>query len=270
MSSPWSDLDRAPLSAARLRHSLAGGPVWREIQVRTTTESTNAEVAEAARAGAAEGLVVIAEHQSAGRGRMDRTWSAAPRSAVLMSALLRPTVGVSSWPLLPLLTGLAVVEALDAVAGVTAALKWPNDVLIDGRKVAGILVERVEEAVVVGVGLNVSTRADELPVESATSLALAGGSIDREILTREVLRGLARRYLGWLERDGAPGSVIPAYRERCETIGLQIELLLPGGDVVRGTATEIDDSGRLVLRDEATGTDRAWLVGDVTHVRKVS
>ena len=117
---------------------------------------------------------------------------------------------------------------------------------------------------------NVSTRADELPVETATSLALAGGSIDREIVTREVLRGLARRYRGWLDRDGAPGSVIPAYRERCETIGLQIELLLPEGDIVRGTAIEIDDGGRLVVRDEATGVERAWLVGDVTHVRKVS
>ena len=93
-------------------------------------------------------------------------------------------------------------------------LKWPNDVLLDGRKLGGVLAERVDDAVVVGIGLNVSTRAAELPVETATSLALAGGRTDREIIVREVLRGLARRYLAWLAAGGAPASVLPAYRER--------------------------------------------------------
>lgn len=252
-----------------MNRALVGGALWREIRVVESTESTNAEVAAAARDGAAEGLVVIAEQQTAGRGRLNRSWSAPPRAGVLMSALLRPGVDVAAWPLIALLTGLAVVEAMVAVAQVEASLKWPNDVLVDGLKLAGILVERVDDAVVVGVGLNVSTRREELPTEGATSLALVGGATDREIIAKEMLRALARRYGAWADTGGAAASVIPAYRERCETIGQQIELALPGGDVVRGVATGIDDSGRLVLRDDSTGGDRAWLVGDVTHVRKL-
>jgi BirA family biotin operon repressor/biotin-[acetyl-CoA-carboxylase] ligase len=270
MTSRWSDLERPPLSVARLQRALDRGPVWREIRVVGTAASTNADAAAAARAGEAEGLVIIAEQQSAGRGRLDRTWSSPARAGVLMSALLRPTVGVAAWPLIPLLSGLAVVEAMEGVAQVEATLKWPNDVLLDDKKLGGILVERVDDAVIVGIGLNVSTRAAELPVESATSLALAGGATDREIIVKEMLRALARRYLAWLDTGGSSTSVIPAYRERCETIGRQVELQLPGGDVVRGVATGVDDSGRLVVRDEATGADHSWLVGDVTHVRKVS
>lgn len=270
MTSRWSDLERPPLSASRLSRALDGGPVWREIQVVVSAESTNADVADAARQGAAEGLVIIAEQQTAGRGRLDRSWTSPARAGVLMSVLLRPQVGVAAWPLIPLLTGLAVVEAMVGVAQVEAALKWPNDVMLDERKLGGILVERVDEAVVVGMGLNVSTRADEMPVETATSLAIAGGATDREIIAKEVLRALARRYLAWLGTGGASASVIPAYRDRCETIGRHVELALPGGEAVRGLATGIDDSGRLVVRDEATGTDHAWLVGDVIHVRKLS
>jgi BirA family biotin operon repressor/biotin-[acetyl-CoA-carboxylase] ligase len=143
-------------------------------------------------------------------------------------------------------------------------------VMVDGLKLAGVLVERVDDAVVVGVGLNVSTRPEELPVATATSLAIAGGTTDREIIAKEVLRALARRYTAWHDTAGASTSVIPAYRERCETIGHRVELSVPGGDVVRGEVSAIDDSGRLVLREDATGIERAWLVGDVTHVRKAS
>lgn len=268
MTSVWSDLDRPPLSASRLNRALGHGPVWREIQVRPTVASTNSEVAAAARAGAAEGLVVIAEHQAAGRGRLDRRWAAPARSGVLMSLLVRPQVSVAAWPVLPLLTGLAVVEAVVGVGGVDARLKWPNDVMAGGRKLGGVLVERVDDAVVVGVGLNVTTRPDELPVATATSLALAGGVTDREPIVKEVLRAFARRYLEWLDTGGSAGSVLPAYRERCETIGCRVELALPGGDVVRGVAVAVDDEGRLVVHDEATGADRGWLVGDVAHVRK--
>jgi BirA family transcriptional regulator, biotin operon repressor / biotin---[acetyl-CoA-carboxylase] ligase len=270
VTSRWSDLDRPPLSPVRLGRELERGPVWREIRVLDSVESTNADVGAAARAGAGEGLVIIAEHQSAGRGRLDRTWSAPPRSGVLMSALLRPEVDVATWTLLPLLTGLALVEALLGVGAVEAGLKWPNDVLVDGRKIAGILVERVEDAVVVGIGVNVSTRRDELASDEATSLALAGGRSDRDMIVKEILRALARRYLEWIDRDGAPSTVIPAYRERCETIGRRIELARPGGEAVRGVATAVDDDGRLVVRDDVTGAAHAWLVGDVTHARTLS
>jgi BirA family biotin operon repressor/biotin-[acetyl-CoA-carboxylase] ligase len=241
--------------------------VWREVLVLETVDSTNSVVAARARAGEPDGLVVVAEEQSAGRGRLDRTWSAPPRSGVLLSAMLRPAgVASSAWPLTGLLTGLAVVEALGAVARVDAALKWPNDVLIDGAKLGGILIERVDDALVVGIGLNVSTRREELPVETATSLALVGGATDREMLVKELLRALERRYVSWVDQGGVSSAVVPAYRERCETIGRQVELRLPGGDVVRGLASDVDDSGHLVVR-EAGGTERSWQAGDVTHVR---
>jgi len=184
-----------------------------------------------------------------------------------MSVLVRPTVEVAHWPLLPLLTGLAIVEAVISVGQVPATLKWPNDVLVGGRKLAGILCERVDDGVVIGIGLNISTTPDELPIETATSLAIEGGTTDREPIVKEVLRSLARRYVAWCDTSGAPDSVIPAYRERCETMGRKITLQLPGGDTVSGSATAIDDEGRLVVLDEATGESRPWLVGDVTHVR---
>jgi BirA family biotin operon repressor/biotin-[acetyl-CoA-carboxylase] ligase len=269
MSTDWSDLARPPLSVARLQRAFTGGDLWRDVRVVATTASTNREVAAAARDGAAEGLVVIAEQQTAGRGRLDRSWESPPRAGVLLSALLRPRADVATWPLLPLLTGLAAVEAVLAVARLDVMLKWPNDVVVDGRKLGGILAERVDDAVVVGVGINVSTRRDELVVGTATSLALERGGTDREILVKEVLRALARRYAAWQDTAGAAASVIPAYRERCETIGRQVDVELPGGQSVRGTATGVDDAGRLLLRDEMTGSERALLVGDVTHVRKV-
>jgi BirA family biotin operon repressor/biotin-[acetyl-CoA-carboxylase] ligase len=268
MTSRWSDLSRPPLSEPRIRRSFGRDSLWQDVRVLTTTTSTNAEVAAAARTGAAQGLAVVAEEQTAGRGRVDRQWLAPPRAGILLSVLLRPAAPVSDWPLIPLLAGLAVVEALVSVGRVEASLKWPNDVMLDDRKLGGILVERVDDAVVVGIGLNVSLRTDELPVGTATSLAIAGGVTDREILLKEVLRALERRYRLWHDTAGDMASVIPAYRERCETIGRHVELQLPGGDVVRGMATAVDDTGRLVVRDDATGALRTWLVGDVTHVRK--
>lgn len=210
---------------------------------------------------------MIAEHQRGGRGRLDRQWESPPRAGLLVSALLRPTVEVVNWPLLPLLTGLAIIEAVIAVGQVQAMVKWPNDVMIDGRKLAGVLCERVDDAVVVGMGINVSTTEAELRIDTATSLAIAGGATDREPLAKEVLRALDRRYRGWRDTGGAAETVIPAYRERCETIGREITLQLPGGDTVTGIATGIDDGGRLVVRDGTTGESHSWLVGDVTHVR---
>lgn len=234
------------------------------------TGSTNADVAEAARAGAREGLVVVAEAQSAGRGRLGRDWVAAPRSALLLSVLLRPAQRLRSAGLLPLLAGVAVAEAVRSVGGLPARLKWPNDVLIGGRKVAGILVERhgggADPAYVVGIGLNVSARAGELPHDAATSIAIEGGRADREPLLKEVLRALARRYRAFATSDDAPGVVLPAYRAWCETIGRPVQVNLPGGGCMSGIAQDVDDQGRLLVigQDE---TARVLSAGDVVHVR---
>jgi BirA family biotin operon repressor/biotin-[acetyl-CoA-carboxylase] ligase len=259
MPSRWSDLDRPPLSGARLDRRLGAERVWREIRVVDATASTNADLAAEARAGAAEGLVLIAEEQTGGRGRLTRVWASPPRAGVYLSVLLRPAPRPVAWPLLPLLTGLAVVEAVVGVAGVDARLKWPNDVLVGDLKLAGILAERVD--------INVSTRADELP-PTATSLAIAGGTTDREVIASEVLRALHRRYSAWSDTGGDSASVLPSYRERCETIGADVRVELPGGDVVSGVASGVDDDGQLVVRDSETGREQRFSAGDVTHVRR--
>jgi BirA family biotin operon repressor/biotin-[acetyl-CoA-carboxylase] ligase len=182
-----------------------------------------------------------------------------------MSLLLRPELPVRSLPLIPLLTGVSVVESTRAVADVATGLKWPNDVLVNGRKLGGILVERLEDAVVVGVGLNVSLRTDERPVETATSLAMEGGGTDREPLVKELLRSFSRRYRAFLDAAGAADAVMPAYRAVCETIGMEVRVELPGGRTVTGRAVDVDDSGQLVV--DSDGATASWSAGDVTHVR---
>jgi BirA family biotin operon repressor/biotin-[acetyl-CoA-carboxylase] ligase len=267
MSSPWTDLSRPPLSGLRLQRRLGDGKVWRDVRVVASTGSTNADVAAEARAGAAEGLVLLAEEQTGGRGRLARSWESPPRAGVYASVLLRPTTGTATWPLLTLLTGLAVVEAVVGVGRVHARLKWPNDVLVAGQKLAGILAERVDDAVVVGIGINVSTRVDELPA-TGTSLAIAGGSTDRAIVAAEILRALHRRYIAWRDTDGSGRTVLSSYREMCETIGSDVTVELPGGHVVMGVASGVDDAGRLVLRESTGAPPRSFTAGDVTHVRR--
>ncbi len=257
MSSPYDDLDRPPLHLAALRRAL-GPDGWR-VEVLTETPSTNAVVAGRARAGEAAGLVVAAELQSAGRGRLDRTWTSPPRAGLTFSVLVRPDLPAAQWSWLPLWTGLAVATALSSRAEVAAELKWPNDVLVGGRKVCGILAEvPLPGAAVLGIGLNVSTRADELPHAGATSLALAGArTVDRDTLLRAVLRALT-------DVLSDPAAARAAYRERCGTLGRRVRVELPGDRTVEGTAEGVDDAGRLVVDGTAYGA------GDVVHLRPVS
>ncbi|MCW2614066.1 MAG: biotin--[acetyl-CoA-carboxylase] ligase [Frankiales bacterium] len=257
MRGMYDDLDRAPLRPDALARALEPDG-WR-VEVLAETGSTNAVVAERASAGEGHGLVVVAESQTAGRGRLDRTWVSPPRAGLTMSVLVRPDLPADRWSWLPLLTGLAVANALSEHAGVEAVLKWPNDVLVDGKKVCGVLVEVPEAgAAVLGIGLNVTTRADELPHDGATSLALAGASTtDRGTLLRAVLRALT---VVLADVDAAR----TAYRERCSSIGSRVRVELPTGDAVEGTADAVDDSGRLVV----DGTP--YSVGDVVHLRTVS
>ena len=244
-----------------------------QVEVVEEAASTNALVAERAIAGGPEGLVVVAEHQTAGRGRLDRSWVTPPRSGLTFSVLLRPTVPAAAWPWLPLLTGLAVSTAL-RTAGFDASVKWPNDVLltVDGadRKVAGILVERVETptgpAAVVGIGLNVDMTADELPVAEATSLALAGEAPDRTELLGLVLDTLWDSYVAWQTGgEDAATRLAASYASACATVGRDVSVALPGGGTLTGRAVEVDGSGRLVV---ASGAGRTTVgAGDVVHVR---
>jgi len=269
VTSPWRDLDRPPLREAALRAALVTGEgLWAELRVLAQTGSTNADVAAAARAGASEGLVVVADLQTAGRGRAGRSWQAPLRSGLALSVLLRPTSPQESWGWLPLLAGLAVAGPVADLSGLQVGLKWPNDVLVGERKLAGLLAEVVDGAVVLGVGLNVSVREDELPVPTATSLAVEGSEVvDREPVLRAVLRDLDRRYRSFEEYrgDARAAGLHDAYRSVCTTIGRAVRVMLPGDRVIEGEAVDVDSAGRLVVRT-ATGTE-ALAAGDVVHVR---
>lgn len=253
---------RPSLDAAALA-AVAG---W-TVEILPATPSTNAVVAERARAGAPGGLVVTTEHQTAGRGRLDRAWAMPARAALAVSVLLRPVgVAPARWPWLPLMTGVAVARALREL-GYAAGLKWPNDVLIDGRKVCGILVERVETptgpAAVLGIGLNTSLSADELPVPTATSLALEGGApVDRTAVLTAVLGQLTTAYDAW---QAAPARLEADYRQLSVTVGKRVRAELPDGSVLAGLATAIDSDGRLVIAHD--GGETAVGAGDVVHAR---
>jgi BirA family biotin operon repressor/biotin-[acetyl-CoA-carboxylase] ligase len=234
---------------------------YTDLTVTPETASTNADVVAAARAGAAEGLVVTAERQAAGRGRLGRGWSMPSRAGIAVSVLFRPDA-VSGW--FPLLVGVAAVEAVRRVAEVDAVLKWPNDVLVGGRKLGGILVEMHDGAVVAGVGLNVSLREDELPVPTATSLVLAGAEhADRDPLLRSLLRRLADWYGRLRDAGGDPvaSGLRETYLVHCATIGREVRLDLPGNRSVTGTADDIDPDGRIVV------DGMPYAAADVVHLR---
>jgi len=242
------------------------------VEVVAETGSTNADLLERASADAAGGLVLVADHQRHGRGRLDRSWETPPRAGLTASVLVRPgPVPAERWPWLPLLTGVAVVEGIAAAGGPRCALKWPNDVLHDDLKLGGLLVERTETpsgpAAVVGIGLNVTTAREELPVPTATSLALAGMTDpDREVILAAVLTALGGRYDAW--RDGTGVAGLPAaYSALCATIGRRVEVRLPAGEAVTGLASAVDGAGALVL--EADAGRRVVTAGDVLHVRRV-
>ncbi|MFD0904449.1 biotin--[acetyl-CoA-carboxylase] ligase [Actinomadura sediminis] len=279
--SPYGDLDRPPLHEAALHRALVRPDgLWRDVRVVEETGSTNADLAVLAREGAPEGSVLVTELQTAGRGRLGRPWSAPPRSGLMFSVLVRPAVPVARLGWLPLLTGVAVatavrrmtawsheVEPAEDVA-VDVRLKWPNDLLVGERKLAGILAERVDGGLVVGVGLNVGLRAEELPVPTATSLAIEGAPLsDRAPLLRAILREFATWYREWVALDGDPerSGLRPAYKQLCATLGRDVRVELPADERLTGVARDVDESGRLVV--SGPSGDRAVNAGDVVHVR---
>lgn len=268
----WADLDRPPLRSRALAAALLrDGSLVTEVRVVASTGSTNDDVAALAAAGAPQGLVLVAEEQTGGRGRLGRGWQSPPRAGLTFSVLLRPPAAVPArrWTWLPLLAGLAVQQAVDRIGGVPARLKWPNDVLLgpDRAKVAGILVHSDGAAVVVGIGLNVSTRRAELP-PGATSLAVeAALCTDRDPVLRAVLRRLDALYAAWCAAAGDPGAagLHAACEAACDTLGRTVRVQLPDSAELVGEAIGLDGDGRLRLR--TAGGDRAVSAGDVTHVR---
>lgn len=246
--------------------------MWQIRRVRETG-STNVDVAALARDGAAEGTVLVTEYQSAGRGRLDRTWEAPAGSSLTASFLLRPTdVPVARWPWLPLLAGVAAVEALAELGVSDAGVKWPNDVLIGEHKLAGILVERVDtptgSAAIAGVGLNVLQGRNQLP-PTATSLRLHGAAdVGPDDVLTALCDRLAEHYTAWRSSAGDPaGGLGVAYRRHCVTLGRYVRAELPAGTMTEGRAVDVDDSGRLVLD---TGSGRLPVgAGDIVHLRAI-
>lgn len=248
-----------------LREALS--PRWTRVDVVDSTDSTNADLL--ADTSAPDRSLLVAEHQLAGRGRFDRTWTSPPRAGLTFSVLLRPSVPMADWGWLPLLAGVALREAVADVTGLESALKWPNDLLAaDGRKLAGILAQTAGPVVVVGIGLNVSLDDQELPVDTATSLLLAGADrIDRTALLAQILRRTDARYAQWTDcgGDAAACGLAEAYRSACTTFGRVVQVRLAGDDVVEGTAIDVDELGRLLVRTAAG--DQAVGAGDVEHLR---
>ena len=274
MTSRYGDLDRPPLHVDALRKALVGpGSLWTVIEVVASAPSTNAELVDRAADPSADGVVLIAEHQTGGRGRLGRTWTAPAQSGLTMSVLVRPDdVAVARWPWIPLLSGLAVAATLRQEAELAATLKWPNDVMVGDSKVAGLLVERVESrrgaaAAIIGIGLNVSLHADELPVPGATSLAIEGAATtDRSLLARSILRNLESMLTDWYRHGGdAQHGLQLAYAEACSTVGRRVRLEQPDGTSVEGDAVGIDDSGRLLV--QTFEGQAAFGAGDVVHLR---
>lgn len=242
----------------------------RELIHLASVASTMDVVDEYARAGAAEGLVVVADEQTAGRGRAGRVWSAVPGSSLLCSILLRPSLPADRLGPLPLAVGVAVAETIESFVPRACGLKWPNDVLIDGRKVAGILLQSRLSArgmayLIVGIGINVGASLELLP-EGATSISASGGDADRESVLATLIARLDRVYRIFLETDGRPD--LAEWRRRAVMIGERVTIRRDT-DELSGRFKGIDDRGRLLLVLDS-GEQVSLIQGDVVRGPRAS
>jgi len=244
----------------------------RTLVSKASTSSTNSDAAELGRSGAPEGTVVIADAQTAGRGRLGRTWVSKPGMNLYMSVLLRPTIVPAAAPQLALVAGLAVAESLEA-EDLAPTIKWPNDVLLDGKKVCGILTELEAEAdrvefVVVGIGVNLNSELADFPPElheRATSMLIAAGRrIDRAAFTALLLARLERCYERF--RSEGFGALSKEWAARSALTGRDITVDGAGG-LVKGSYAGIDSEGALLLKEPGEdGRVHRVLAGDVTII----
>ncbi|MFT4029048.1 MAG: biotin--[acetyl-CoA-carboxylase] ligase [Protaetiibacter sp.] len=246
-----------------------------------SSSSTNTELsARADREGMGDLTVMLTRYQSAGRGRLGRSWTAPPGAAVAVSLLLRPRLPDGTTPApdrlgwLPVIAGLAMTSAIRAaLPGRSVGFKWPNDVLVDGRKICGILAELLPAGtgVVVGAGINTRMTAQELPVPTATSLAVEGASVDdalEDAVLAAYLEGIRDRVTRYLAAgtDADASGIRAEAQAGCLTLGRVVSIELPGGESLRASAIALDADGRLVVAD-GDGRTRSVAAGDVTHVR---
>lgn len=278
-SFPRPQLDSEALESGLVRV----GTMWRRIEVLDEAGSTNTELAARAKEGAPHGTVLVTEHQTAGKGRRGREFITPSRAALTFSLLVRPDVAPDRLGWLSGMMGVAAVGAVQRVAELEAALKWPNDLMVpaewragsavDDGKLAGILAEAELSAgegpaAVVGIGLNVSQSRDELPVDTATSLREEGAlALDRNALLAAILGEFEDLYTVWVAAggDAEDSGLAEAYRELCVTIGHRVRVHLPDDEELEGVVTGVDSDAR--LRVEGPEGERALHVGDVIHVR---
>lgn len=242
---------------------------WRELRHLTSTGSTNADLAALARQGERAGLVLVADEQTAGRGRLDRSWASPAGGSVAISVLVAPEPLFPQWGWLSLLAGLAVADTVAGFAPNPDAveLKWPNDVLVNGRKVCGILSERIDPPggttplAVLGMGINLDIAAADLPVPTATSLALEGIEAGRDDVVAALLGHLGEHLQTWQQR----GELADEYGRRCASIGAQLEIIVDERTRANGTGHGVDAHGRLQVAT-ARGVE-TFAVGDVVHAR---
>jgi len=236
---------------------------WR-VEWFSTLDSTNRHALAAARDGAPDGLVVVADEQTAGRGRLGRTWEAPPGSSLLVSVLLRRSgdpARTAEAGRVVMAAGVALAAAVEDVAGVDVGLKWPNDLVVDDRKLAGLLAETEGDALVVGAGCNVNWEAfpDELASTATACNLEAGRAVDRDALLDAFLDRFA-------EALAAGDALVDRYRQRLATLERTVRVEhVRDADLV-GTAVGITDDGALVVRDDA-GTDHTVVAADVVHLR---
>lgn len=265
-----------------MRTRLVDSGPFARLDVVTVTGSTNTDLADAAERGAPDRTVLIAEEQQAGRGRLRRQWVSPRGYGLHVSTLLRPApVAQAGVPWIPLLAGVALAETVQRTLGLEAVLKWPNDLLLAGedgwRKAAGILADGVHTAdglaVVLGIGVNVHHREDQLPEGAgglpATSLVRAGAAeLDRERFAGDLLLALAEVDELWREHAGdvLASGLLDRYQRLCGTLGERVRVEFPEDADLHGVATGIDPGGRLVV-EGADGAATPVSAGDVVHLR---
>jgi len=230
--------------------------------------STNTELARRASEGAAEGLVIVADEQTAGRGRLQRAWSSPKGAGLYFSILLRPTIPQNHWPLITLMAALAVGDALREACGVETDIKWPNDLLSGERKICGILAESIDtplgRAVILGIGINLTENAYPPELASvATSVSeTTGGAPDRE----QILTALLDALSGWYSRLDEPGQIVDAWSNRSSYAIGKLVQVSNGDDVWQGTTAGIEPDGALRLRT-SSGEVKLVRAGDVSRIR---
>ena len=253
-----TDAPRAPLDKKGISQEISR--YWR-VSVVEVTGSTQDDLYQLASSGSAIPKTILAsEFQLSGRGRLDRTFEAAPHSALTFSLYIEPKVSKDEWSFLTLLAGLSVHEALHALdPQIEIGVKWPNDLLIGEKKFVGMIAQASGKGIVLGIGINVGMTVDELPVANATSLAIEGFlELDRNLILATFINHFEINLEMW-EHDK---SFLAEYRSASITLGRELEVTLPGGEVIHSTAIDISDTGALLLENGVEVT-----VGDVVHLR---